>query len=486
MITAAKRPASRSQGPSLNPHPTSTSSPKSTLAITGVATLLVLIDFTTVVPTIQDTAATFGASVVWRTWALSAMSLGLAAALLTAGALADQLGRRRTLRAGLVALAVSTAVAAAAPSIAIFVAARIAQGVAGAAVLTAALAMIGHAHPAGRARVRATGIWGATLGGGIAAGPLLSSVLARSGDWRAAYWLEAVLQSVVILWAGRLDESSSPQRRRPDLAGGVTLIGGMSALTAALVTGRQSWSATPTVLLLAAALACIAAFAVIEARHREPMLDLRLLRRPAFLSSVLGALVVGLTTIALMSYAPSFLERALGWSALASSVLLATWSATSAVVSWHAHRLPQRMITRHRLVLGLAVCLLGLLWLARLSPAAGWVQLLPGMVVTGLGTGLTNAALGQLAVSSAPAGRPGLGSGANNTARYLGGAAGIAIVVALAVPTPARPTTSQFVAGWDTAATVCAVLCAMGILAALSLREAVTSNVAGAPSEQPR
>jgi hypothetical protein len=77
-----------------------------------------------------------------------------------------------------------------------------------------------------------------------------------------------------------------------------------------------------------------------------------------------------------------------------------------------------------------------------------------------------------------------LGSGANNTARYLGGAAGIAIVVALAVPTSARPTTSQFVAGWDTAATVCAVLCAMGILAALSLREAVTSNVAGAPSEQ--
>lgn len=176
MITAAKRPASRSQSPSPNPRPTSASSPKSTLAITGVATLLVLIDFTTVVPTIQDTATTFGASVVGRTWALSAMSLGLTAALLTAGALADQLGRRRTLRAGLVALAVSTAVAAAAPSIAIFVAARIGQGVAGAAVLTAALAMIGHAHPAGRARVRATGIWGATLGGGIAAGPLLSSV----------------------------------------------------------------------------------------------------------------------------------------------------------------------------------------------------------------------------------------------------------------------------------------------------------------------
>jgi hypothetical protein len=201
------------------------------------------------------------------------------------------------------------------------------------------------------------------------------------------------------------------------------------------------------------------------------MLDLRLLRRPAFLTSLTGALVVGLTTVALMSYAPSFLERALGWSALASSALLATWSTTSAVVAWQAHRMPSRVITRHRLALGLAICLLELLWLGQLSPAGGWSGLLPGILVTGVGTGLANAALGQLAVSSAPPGQPGLGSGANNTARYLGGAAGIAIVVSLAVPTSARPSAAQFVSGWDAAATVCAVLSALGIAVALLLRE---------------
>ena len=86
---------------------------------------------------------------------------------------------------------------------------------------------------------------------------------------------------------------------------------------------------------------------------------------------------------------------------------------------------------------------------------------------------------GSSAVSSAPAGQPGLGSGANNTARYLGGAAGIAIVVAVAVPTSARPTTAQFVAGWDTAASVCAVLCALGIAAALLLRDRLASKVPG-------
>jgi len=452
------------------------------LAITSVATLLVLIDFATVVPTIQDTAATFGASVGWRTWALSAMSLGLAASLLTAGAMADQIGRRRTLRAGMAALAVSTVASAAAPDIAVFVAARVAQGVAGAAVLAAALAAVGHAFPAGPARIRATGIWAGALGGGIAAGPLLSSLLARHGDWRAAYWLEAALMSATVAWAGRLTESAAPRRRRSDVAGAVTLVGGMTALTAALITGRQSWSAAPTLLLLSAAVACVASFAVVEARHSEPMLDLRLLRHPAFLTSLTGALVVGLTTIALMSYAPSFLERALGWSALASSALLATWSTTSAVVAWQAHRMPSRVITRHRLALGLAICLLGLLWLGQLPPAGSWSGLMPGMLVTGVGTGLANAALGQLAVSSAPPGQPGLGSGANNTARYLGGAAGVAIVVALAVPTSARPSAGQFVSGWDAAATVCAVLCALGIAAALLLREPAPADSRTAPA----
>jgi multisubunit Na+/H+ antiporter MnhB subunit len=304
----------------------------------------------------------------------------------------------------------------------------------------------------------------------------LSSVLARSGDWRVAYWLEAVLLAVVALWAGTLAESRSPQRRRPDIVGAATLAGGMAASTAALITGRQSWSSTSTLVLLTVALVCIAAFAALETRRGEPMFDLRLLRHPSFLTSLLGALVVGLTTIALMSYAPSFFERALGLSALASSALLGAWSATSAVVSWHAHRLSPRVTTRHRLVLGLAGCVLGLLWLARLSPDGGWNALLPGMIVTGLGTGLTNAALGQLAVASAPANRPGLGSGANNTARYLGGAAGVAIVVALAVPSSAQPSTLEFVSGWDTAATVSAILCVVGIAATLFLRDPATSR----------
>ncbi len=441
------------------------------LTIAAVATMLVLVDFTAVLPTVQDTAKTLGASVTWRTWALSAMSLGLAAALLAAGTVADRFGRRRTMRIGLVLLAASTALSAAAPSIAVFVAARIAQGVAGAAITVATLATVGHVYPSGRARIRATGIWGASLGVGIASGPVFSAAVARAADWRAGYWLIAALLALVAVWAGRLTESRSPHTRRFDAFGAVTLVGGMAALTAALITGRQSWTGDVTLGLLAAALVLLSAFVVIELRSAQPMLDVRLLRRPDFVHSIVGALVVGLTTIALMSYAPSYFERAIGLSALASSVLLTSWSATGAVVSWHAHRLPARLSSRYRLLLGLLACAAGLAWLAQSTAGGGWAVLLPSLILTGVGTGVTNAALGQLAVASAPPGQAGLGSGANNTARYLGGAAGVAVVIALAVPGTGTPTTAQLVHGWNIAAAVSAGLCAAGVIVVAAVRE---------------
>jgi MFS family permease len=441
------------------------------LSVTVVATFLVLVAFTLVAPTVQDTAATFHASVTWRTWALSATSLGLAATLLTAGTIADRVGRRRTMQVGLIGLVLTTALQAAAPSMAVFVGARIAAGVASSAVVAAALAIVGHAFPSGRERVRATGIWAAALGAGIAIGPVLSALMARASDWRAAYWLTAALTALVAIWAARVPESRSPAPLRPDYRGSISLIGGMGALTAAVITGRQGWESVDTLVLFAIAAVMLVAFAAIELRVSEPMLDLRVFRRPDFVNSILGALVVGMTTIALMSYASTYFERAIGMSALGSSLLLGAWSTTSAFVSWHAHRVSVRLTSRHRLIVGLLICAAGLAWLAQAGIRHGSVSLLPGLVLTGIGTGITNAALGQLAVASAPPGRPGLGGGANNTARYLGGSAGVAMVIALAVPHDATPTSAQLVDGWSAASAVCAALCVVGALAAAGLRQ---------------
>src|SRR4051794_31707007 len=162
------------------------------LGVIGLATLLVLAVFSMVVTTIAETVRHFHASGSWQTWALGGMSLGLASALLSSGALADRLGRRRVFALSSAGLAASTALGAAAPTMAVFVAARVLQGAAGAGVLAAGLGLLGHAFPDGPARTRATGTWGAMLGAGIALGPAAGALFARAYDWRSGYWVDAL------------------------------------------------------------------------------------------------------------------------------------------------------------------------------------------------------------------------------------------------------------------------------------------------------
>jgi MFS family permease len=441
-----------------------------TLGLTASATMLVLAVFSSGVTTVGQTARTLHAGVGGQTWALSAMSLGLAGALLAVGALADDLGRRRVLAWSAGLLAVASALAAAAPAMAVFVAARVLQGVAGAGVLTASLAAIGHAFPGGAVRTRAAGIWGAALGGGIALGPLQGAGFADALGWRSSYWLQAVAAAALVPAAGRLAESRAALPRPLDLPGVATLGAGMACVTGGLVEGRGGWGSPSAVVLLTAGALLVSGFALLQWRARAPMLDLRLFGEPLFVASVSGALFTGLAVIGLMSYSPIVLQRGLGVSALASAAVLLAWSATSTVVALGARRLPAGLASHARLAIGLALCAAGEVALADLAARSSWVRLVPGLAVAGVGSGVANAALGRLALESVPADRAGMGSGANNTARYVGGAAGVAVVVAVASSAGGAGASSGLVRGWDAAALVCAALCAAGALIAACCR----------------
>src|SRR5947208_7011609 len=183
-------------------------------AVVGLATLLVLAVFSMLVTTIAETVRHFHASGSWQTWALGGMSLGLASALLPSGALADRLGRRRVFVLSSAGLAAFTALGAAAPSMAVFVAARILQGAAGAGVLAAGLGLLGNAFPDGRARTHATGIWAAMLGAGIAIGPALGAILARADGWRSGYWVTAIAAGTLAGAALTLPESRQQEDAR--------------------------------------------------------------------------------------------------------------------------------------------------------------------------------------------------------------------------------------------------------------------------------
>ncbi|WP_369140247.1 MFS transporter [Modestobacter versicolor] len=448
-----------------------------TLAMASLATVLVLVTFVTPLATAVRTSVSLDAGPGAQAWLLSAMSVGLATALLTVGVLADDLGRRRVFCAGLVVLGLGAVLVAVSGSPAVFVAGRLLQGVGGAAVLAGALGVISHVFPLGPARARAAAAWGASVGAGTGLGGLVAVALDHGQGWRTTYWATAaaaVLLAVVARWA--LLESGGRADRRVDVAGIVLLAGGISTLLSGLVESRSGWAQPEVVVLLLGGAALLALFVVAELRQTAPMIDLRLFRVPGFLAATIGAFVTGATVVGLCSYVPTVLQRGLGESLLQATLLVLAWSAVSTVTAL-AVRLVPGLDGRVLLAIALAVSAVGLCGFAVLGVGSSGARLLPGLVVLGVGYGAANAALGREAVAHVPPARAGMGSGANNTARYLGAAVGVTVVV-LVVGTG---TPAELLAGWDRAAIGGAALTLLGALLVAVIRPARALRTATAP-----
>jgi MFS family permease len=438
-----------------------------TVVVASAGVLLTLVAFTTPLGTLVATAAGLSAGPGAQAWILSAMSLGCAAGLMASGAIGDEHGRRRVFVAGAALLAVTSLAAALAPSPLWLIVARIGQGLGGAAVMACGLGLIGQAFPTGRGRSRATAAWGAALGAGVAVGPVAASALAAAGGWRLPHVVVAAA-AVVLALCGRtlLVESRSGSPRPVDLPGTVLLPAGVAALLAGLVQGRSSWTALSTIGLLVAAAVLIAAFVVVEHRTAHPMLDLGLFRRPDFLGATVAAVGAGAGMLSLSNFVPTVLERGLGTGAVAATVVLMAWSATSAVTAYAARWFPESLTPRALLVGGLIGIAVGQVALLGIEAASSPGRLLPGLLIAGAANGVLNAALGRQAVASVPPERTAMGSGANNTARYLGSAIGIT-VCAVIIAGGTNP--GAVIAGWNLAVIVTAavsVACALVVLAA--------------------
>src|SRR4051812_38468377 len=241
------------------------------LSLVALGTGLVLVTYVTPMATIADTLTDLQGGAAARAWVMSSMSIGLAATLLAAGAVGDRVGRRRTFVAGLVVLGFGAVVCAAATGTALFVAARVLQGVGGAAVLACGLAVLA-ASTDGHERTRATAVWGASLGLGISAGVVLAG-LSGSGHWRISYVVVALLALVLAPashWG--LRESSAVSPRGVDVAGVALLSLGLAALVAAVTEARTGL--TPLMLgLTVATIALGTAFALVQRRVAEPLVE---------------------------------------------------------------------------------------------------------------------------------------------------------------------------------------------------------------------
>ncbi|QTD98769.1 MFS transporter [Streptomyces cyanogenus] len=437
--------------------------PRATLALTSAATAVALMTYTAPMVTLPDTASALHTPLSAQAWLLNGAPLGLAALLLVAGSLADDHGRRRIFLSGTLALGLTTALAAFTTSTWQFTLARIAQGAACAALLASSLGLIVHAFPSPRGRLHATGVWGAFVSGGIAVGPLLAGALP---SWRAGYVvLGAAALVVAALGTRALAESRAPRGGRPDVLGALTFGLALVALVAALTLGRDGWLRAPVGLLFAAAVVLVAVFVAVERRTGTPMIDLALLRHGRFLASSAGGLFTGLAVIGLFSFLPALLQQALGLSPPATAWLFLLWSGLSFAVALQVKHLAGRVAPRTQLALGFALHTIAMAAMLGAVGSGSWPRLLPGLIVGGVGSGLLNGALPLLAVESVPPQRAAMGSGAQQTFRYVGSCAGVALTIAVATSAdgPAR--------GANLALLVSAGLAVAGAVSVLALRE---------------
>ncbi|WP_426247455.1 MFS transporter [Nocardioides sp. LHG3406-4] len=448
---------------SLNVKPTTDAAPttgRRLLPLVALGTALVLVTYVTPMATIPATAADLGAGPVARAWILSSMSAGLATALLATGVLGDTFGRRRVYVAGLGALGLGALLCGLAQEPLLYVAARVLQGMGGAAVLACGLALLAHSFAPGPERVHATSVWGASVGLGIASGAVLAAALDIGSGWRETYVAVAVIAFALLVPTLRaLPGSSRTHARAIDVPGLVLLVAGMTLLVSALTQGRNGID-TPTVVLAALAVVALVAFGLVEARVRMPLLDPELLANRRFRGATMGSLVLGAGIIGMSAFVPTVAQVGLGASLWTACWLVVLWAGTSVVSSLLVRHLPHPLegpFPIAVLLVGVAIgqaCGYGIA-----TDSSPW-RLAVSMVVSGVATGFLNAVLGRESVASVPPDRAAMGSGANNTARYLGAALGITLFV-----TVATHAGDGLVDGWNVAVLVSTVLTLAGAAA---------------------
>ena len=398
-----------------------------TLLVVSAATAMLLLDVTVVnvaLPAIRlDLEASFGE----MQWVIDAYALTLAATLLSAGALADRIGRRAVFAGGLILFTACSALCAAATSPLFLDLARGAQGIGGAAMFAASLALLANEFQDAE-RGFALGVWGGVTGAALAIGPLVGGVLTDELSWRWIFLVNLPLGALLIwLTLRSLPESREPRPSPLDLAGMATFGAACFLATYGLIRGNEDgWGSFPIVGSLLSAAVLLAAFVAVERRAEAPMLPLGLFRIPAFTGTALVAFAQSVALYPLLLFLAIYFQVGLGFSPTETGLRILPLTLVLVVVAPISGRLTNRWPLRVPLTTGLVLIGIGLLLMRTIDADSDWTALLPGLLVGGLAIGVISPALAAAMVSVLPVERSGLASGVNNTFRQLGIAIGIA------------------------------------------------------------
>ena len=398
----------------------------------AIGTFMLLLDITIVnvaLPAIQkDLHASFSD----LQWVVDAYALTLASLLLVSGSLADILGRRLVFVTGLVLFSAASLGCGLATTPTFLTIARAVQGIGGAMLFATSLALLAHAFQ-GRDRATAFGVWGATIGGAVAIGPLVGGVLTDSFGWEWIFFVNVpigVLAAFVTV--ARVDESKQPEGTRIDWLGAVTFSAALFTLVFALIRGNQEgWGSTTIVVLLVESVLMFVAFVALELRAEKPMLDLSLFRKPTFSGASIAAFALSFSMFSMFLYIVLYIQNILHYTPLQAGLRFLPLSVVSFFVAPVAGRLSTRVPARLLMGGGLVAVGVGLILMHGLTASSDWTALLAGFIVAGAGIGFVNPNLAQASIAVVDPRQAGMASGINNTFRQVGIATGIAALGAI-------------------------------------------------------
>jgi EmrB/QacA subfamily drug resistance transporter len=440
------------------------------LVAISIAVSLIIVDSTIVNVAIPYIVRDLKIDSVQVQWVQEIYTLVFAATLLIWGNLADRWGRRRVLLFGVALFAVSSLLAALAPSGELLIAARLVQGVGGAIILPTSLSLI-NATFQGRDRGIAFAIWGSTIGGMAAVGPLLGGWLTTDFSWRWAFGINIPLGIVIVIGVLLyVDESKSRQTGRVDALGAVYSAIACAALVYGLIEGRQEgwWQTTegfsigswkwplgisPIPIIFAIAVIAATLF-VLHGRRRSKrgaatIIAFDLFGIPSFRNGNIAAMIVSLGEFGIIVSLPIWLQNVLGYTALQTGLVLLSLAIGSFVASGLSATVGQRLNRVTIVRIGLVAEIVGLAGAGTVvSPSTTWAALVPFLFVYGFGVGLATAQLTGVVLKDVPVEQSGEGSGTSSLARQIGSALGIAILGTILFTTASNQlTTSLTTAG---------------------------------------
>ncbi|KUO17282.1 MFS transporter [Streptomyces dysideae] len=406
------------------------------LLVLATAQLVISLDFNIVYVALPSIGGGLGFSGQDLQWVVSAYVVATGGFLLLGGRATDLLGRRRIFVVAALLYAVSSLVGGLSGSAGVLVAVRAVQGVGGALLFPATLSLINTLYEEGPSRNRALAAWGAAGAGGLCFGSLLGGVLVDAFGWPSVFLVNVPVAGGIALAGALLFPADGPLSRRGDfdLLGALTATAGITLLVFVLVHAPEAgWGSRGVLVCAALSAVLLALFAVTEARTRDPLTPARMFAH----RGLLGAMALTALFSATFSSVPYFLtlyfQTVRGYSALGTGLAFLVPALVVAAGTQTGEKAVAALGVRGTMLAGMAVGALGGLLLAvALTDDGSYTRLLPGIVLLSLGQGATWTAMWIAAAAGVAPDDQGIASGMASTTLQVGGAVGLAVLVAVA------------------------------------------------------